>query len=106
MNPEQFLYLATIIFGIGILGILTRKNLFVIYMSIELILSSINLVFATLSRVQGSNDGSVFAILMIGVIAAEAAIFLALIVYLFKSTKSINSEVFTKLSQLKGDKNG
>lgn len=99
MNPENFLYLATILFGIGLIGVLTRKNLFVVYMSIELMLSSVNLVFATFSRVQGVNDGSILALLMIAVIAAEAAIFLALIVYLFKSTKSIDSEAFAKLAQ-------
>jgi len=99
MSPENFLYLATILFGIGMIGVITRKNLFVVYMSIELLLSSVNLVLATFSRVQGVNDGSVIALLIIAVIAAEAAIFLALIVYLFRSTKSIDSEAFTKLSQ-------
>jgi len=99
MSPENFLYLATILFGIGMIGVITRRNLFVVYMSIELLLSSVNLVLATFSRVQGVNDGSVIALLIIAVIAAEAAIFLALIVYLFRSTKSIDSEAFTKLSQ-------
>lgn len=99
MSPENFLYLATILFGIGMVGVITRRNLFVVYMSIELLLSSVNLVLATFSRVQGVNDGSVIALLIIAVIAAEAAIFLALIVYLFRSTKSIDSEAFTKLSQ-------
>ena len=99
MNPENFLYLSAILFCIGLTGVITRKNLFVVYMSIELILSSVNLVLATFSRVQGVNDGSIIALLIIAVIAAEAAIFLALIVYLFKSTRSIDSEAFTKLAQ-------
>ncbi len=99
MSPDNFLYLAAILFWIGLIGVITRKNLFVVYMSIELLLSSVNLVLATFSRVQGVNDGSIIALLVIAVIAAEAAIFLALIVYLFKSTKSIDSEAFTKLSQ-------
>jgi NADH-quinone oxidoreductase subunit K len=98
MMPENFLYLAVILFGIGLLGVITRKNLFVVYMSIELMLSSVNLVLATFSRIQGVNDGSIIALLIIAVIAAEAAIFLALIVYLFKSTKSIDSEAFSKLA--------
>ena len=99
MSPDNFLYLATILFGIGLLGVITRKNLFVVYMSVELMLSAVNLYLATFARVQGSNDGSVIALLIIAVIAAEAAIFLALIVYLFKSTRSIDSEAFSKLAQ-------
>jgi NADH-quinone oxidoreductase subunit K len=98
MNPENFLYLAMILFSIGLLGVLVRKNLFVIYMSIELMLSAVNLILATFSRVHGVMDGSVIALLMIAVIAAEAAIFLALIVYLYRSTKTIDSEAFNKLS--------
>ncbi len=98
MNPENFLYLAMILFSIGLIGVLTRKNLFVIYLSIELMLSSVNLILATFSRVHGTMDGSVIALLMIAVIAAEAAIFLALIVYLYKSTKTIDSEAFNNLS--------
>jgi NADH-quinone oxidoreductase subunit K len=98
MSPDNFLYLAMILFGIGILGVVTRKNLFVIYMSIELMLSSVNLVLATFSRVHGMMDGSIIALLMIAVIAAEAAIFLALIVYLYRATKTIDSEAFNKLS--------
>lgn len=104
MNPDNFLYLSTILFAIGLIGVLTRKNLFVIYMSIELMLSSVNLVLATFSRVHGTMDGSLMALLMIAVIAAEAAIFLALIIYLFKTTRTIDSEAFNKLSFTKGQK--
>ncbi len=104
MNPDNFLYLATILFAIGLIGVLTRKNLFVIYMSIELMLSSVNLVLATFSRVHGAMDGLLMALLMVAVIAAEAAIFLALIIYLFKTTRTIDSEAFNKLSYDKGQK--
>lgn len=61
-------------------------------------LCSVNLVLATFSRVSGSADGSVIALLMMAVIAAEAAIFLSLIVYLYRATKTIDSETFTNLA--------
>lgn len=98
MNPDNFLYLAGLIFAIGLFGVVSRKNLFVVYMSIELMLCSVNLVFATFSRVSGSADGSVISLLMMAVIAAEAAIFLSLIVYLYRATKTIDSETFTNLA--------
>ncbi len=97
MTPHHFLYLATILFGIGLLGLTIRKNLFVIYLSIELMLSSVNLILATFSRANNSQDGSIMALLMIAVIASEASIFLAIIVYLYKSTKTIDTETFTNL---------
>ena len=97
MTPHYFLYLATTLFGIGLLGVIIRKNLFVVYLSIELMLSSINIILATFSRANNSQDGSIMALLMIAVIAAEASIFLAIIVYLYKSTKSIDTETFTNL---------
>ncbi len=98
MNPDNFLYLAGLVFAIGLFGVISRKNLFVVYMSIELMLCSVNLVLATFSRVSGSADGSVIALLMMAVIAAEAAIFLSLIVYLYRATKTIDSETFTNLA--------
>ena len=101
MNPDYFLHLAVILFTIGLFGVASRKNLFVVYMSIELMLSSANLVLATFSRISGALDGSVIALLMMAVIAAEAAIFLSLIVYLYRATKTIDSEAFTKLTSEK-----
>jgi len=97
MTPHYFLYLATILFAIGLLGITIRKNLFVIYLSIELMLSSVNIILATFSKASNSQDGSIMALLMIAVIASEASIFLAIIVYLYKSTKTIDTETFTNL---------
>jgi NADH-quinone oxidoreductase subunit K len=98
MHPENFLYLATLLFCIGLVGVMIRRNLFVVYLSIELILSSVNLILATFSRTQGDMSGSVISLLMIAVIAAEAAIFLSLIVYIYRTTKTVDSKRITKLS--------
>jgi NADH-quinone oxidoreductase subunit K len=62
-------------------------------------LSSVNLMLATFSRTQGESAGSIIALLMIAVIAAEAAVFLAMIVSLFRSKRTIDSDNFTLLSQ-------
>lgn len=99
MTPEPFFALATVLFSLGIIGIISRRNLFVIYMSIELMLSSVNLILAVFSRLYGDMNGSVIALLMIAVIAAEAALFLAIIVGLYRQRRTLDSDVFSKLSQ-------
>ncbi|MBU1643034.1 NADH-quinone oxidoreductase subunit NuoK [bacterium] len=99
MTPEHFFLLATLLFCIGLIGIVSRRNLFVVYMSTELMLSSINLVLATFSRLNGSMNGSVMVLLLIAVIAAEAALFLAMIIHLFRLKRSLDSDVFSLLSQ-------
>ena len=101
MSPDLFYLLATILFSIGLVGLLSRKNLFVIYMSIELMLSSVNLLLATLSKVLGDANGSVMALLIIAVIAAEAALFLAIIVHLYKENRTINTDKYNQLSEAK-----
>lgn len=97
--PEPFIALATILFSIGLVGIVSRRNLFVVYMSIELMLSSVNLVLALFSRMDTAMHGSVIALLMIAVIAAEAALFLAVIVHLYRQRRSIDSDTYSQLAQ-------
>ncbi len=99
MTPDNFFLLATLLFSIGLIGIVSRRNLFVIYMSIELILSSINLVLATFSRLHGDMHGSVMVLLLIAVIAAEAALFLAMIIHLYRLKRTLDSDAFTQLSK-------
>jgi len=99
MTPNMFFLLGAVLFSIGLVGLISRKNLFVLYMSIELMLSSVSLILVTVSRVIGDTGGSVMALLMIGVIAAEAAVFLAMIIQLFRTRKTINSDHYTHLRQ-------
>ena len=99
MTPNMFYLLASLLFSIGLVGLVSRKNLFVLYMSIELMLSSVSLLLATLSKVLGEASGSVMALLMIGVIAAEAAILLAIIVNLYRANKTLNSDTFDSLRE-------
>ena len=99
MNPDIYFLLVSILFSMGVVGLVSRKNLFVIYMSIELMLSSVSLLLATLSKVLNDTSGSVMALLMIGVIASEAAIFLAMIVQLYRKERTIDSDAFDTLSE-------
>ena len=95
----MFFLLASVLFSIGLVGLVSRKNLFVLYMSIELMLSSVSLLLATFSKVLGDGAGSVMALLMIAVIAAEAALFLAMIIHLYRDNRSINSDDYDKLTR-------
>ena len=99
MTPDMFYILVSLLFSIGLVGLVSRKNLFVVYMSLELMLSSVNLLLATFSKILGSPDGSVIALLIIAVIAAEAALFLAMIIHLYRAKKTIDSDQFTKLQE-------
>lgn len=101
MTPEPFFMLATLLFSIGLIGLISRRNLFVVYMSIELMLSSVNLVLVTFSRLRGDMGGSVMVLLLLAVIAAEAALFLAMIIQLVRSRRSVDSDDFTQLRQPK-----
>lgn len=99
MTPEHYIILAIVLFSIGLVGTIARKNLFVVYMSIEMMLNSINLILATFSRTNGSADGGIMAIFMIAIIAAEAVVFLAMIISLYKMKKSVDSDIFSLLKQ-------
>lgn len=99
ISANMFFLLSSVLFSMGIVGIVSRRNLFVVYISIELMLSSINLILATLSKLLNEPSGSVIALIMIAVIAAEAAMFLAIIVHLNRLRGSVDSDDFDKLAQ-------
>lgn len=99
MTPELFFLLASVLFSIGLVGLVSRKNLFVLYMSIELMLSAVNLFLATFSKVLNDANGSVIALLIIAVIAAEAALFLAMIVHIYRTSRTVDSDHLNKLRE-------
>ena len=88
--PALFLILSGILFTIGVIGALTRRNAIVVFMCIELMLNSVNLTFVTLSRFLQSMDGVLFAFFVIAVAAAEAAVGLAIFVMIYRSRETIN----------------
>ncbi len=87
---ELYLILSGVLFTIGVIGALTRRNAIVIFMCIELMLSSVNLTFITFSRFLQSMDGALFAFFVMAVAAAEAAVGLAIFVMLYRSKETIN----------------
>lgn len=98
--PANYLLaLSGILFTLGALGVLSRRNAIMIFLSIELMLNAANLAFITFSRAMGSLDGQIFVFFVIAVAAAEVAVGLALIVAIFKTKKSIDVD---QVSSLKG----
>ena len=87
---EHVVILSLIIFSIGILGVLIRKNAIIIFMSIELMLNAVNLSLVGFSRYYNSIDGQVFVFLVMTLAAAEVAVGLAIIVSLFRNKQTIN----------------
>ena len=89
---QSYLIIASILFSIGIYGVITRKNAIAILMGIELILNSANINFIAFNRFGGmeSLDGHVFSIFVIVLAAAEAAVALAIVINLFKNIGSVD----------------
>ena len=91
MVPEWlFLALGAVLFALGMIGVLTRRNAIVILMSIELMLNGVNITWITFSHYIGNAVGQIFAIFIIAVAAGEAAIGLAIIVAIFRQKMTIN----------------
>ncbi|MAU83851.1 NADH-quinone oxidoreductase subunit NuoK [Gordonia sp. Z-3] len=88
MNPENYLYLAALLFAIGAAGVLLRRNAIVVFMCIELMLNAANLAFVTFARMHGSFDGQVIAFFVMVVAAAEVVVGLAIIMTIFRARRS------------------
>ncbi|HTA39608.1 MAG TPA: NADH-quinone oxidoreductase subunit NuoK [Candidatus Acidoferrales bacterium] len=87
---SNYVALASVMFFIGVAGVLLRRNPLVMLMSIELMFNAANLLFMTFSRLWVANAGQVFAFLVITVAAAEAAIALAIVVTVFRAEKNVD----------------
>ena len=96
---NYYIILSAILFSIGVVGVLTRRNSLIIFMSIELMLNAANLAFVAFGTVIKSFSGQIFVFFVIAVAAAEVAVGLALIVEIFKSKRSIDVD---QMSSLKG----
>lgn len=97
ITVTHYLMLSAILFAIGTLGVLTRKNAIVVFMCIEVMLNSVNLTFIALSRHVGNLDGQVFVFFVMTVAAAEAAVGLALIIAFYRNRDSIDVDDFSML---------
>jgi NADH-quinone oxidoreductase subunit K len=88
MNPENYVILAAVLFTIGAVGVLVRRNAIVVFMSIELMLNAANLAFVAFARMQGNLEGQVIAFFVMVVAAAEVVVGLAIIVAIYRSRRS------------------
>ena len=89
VDGSAYLLLAAVLFVIGVVGVLTRRNAIIIFMCVELMLNAVNLSFVALSRLYGVT-GQVFVVFVMTVAAAEAAVGLAIIIAIFRHGQSVN----------------
>lgn len=99
IDINWYIALSGILFVIGALGVLLRRNAIILFMSVELMLNSANLLFVAFARHLGNLNGQVLVFFVITVAAAEVAVGLALIVAIFRTKKSINID---EINLLKG----
>ena len=98
ITPHHFLALSALLFALGFLGVVIRRNLMLVLMSLELMLNGINLALVSFSRVGLNLDGGLFVFFIMTVAAAEVAVGLALLVALYKKRQSVFSENLNLLS--------
>ncbi|NOQ43340.1 MAG: NADH-quinone oxidoreductase subunit NuoK [Dehalococcoidia bacterium] len=91
---EHFLVLSAVLFAIGLYGVLAKRNAVVILMSIEIMLTAVNIAMVAFSRYGQFITGQVFVIFIMVVAAAEVAVGLALIIAIYRSKKTVDSEKF------------
>jgi NADH-quinone oxidoreductase subunit K len=96
---KAYLILAAFLFAVGIAGVATRRNVLIIFMSVELMLSAVNLTFVAFSRFFGSLEGQIFVFFVMTVAAAEVAVGLAIIVALYRNRETVNVD---EIDLLKG----
>jgi len=95
---DHYLLLSTVLFTIGVMGVLFRRNFIIIFMSIELMLNAVNLLLAAFSVHHGNEAGQIFVFFIMVVAAAEVAVGLAILVMIFRNIKSTD---INSLNQLK-----
>jgi NADH-quinone oxidoreductase subunit K len=94
---EHYLVVSAILFSLGLLGVIARRNLLIIYMGLELMLNAANLALVAFSRFNNNLDGQVFVFFIITVAAAEVAVGLALIVALYRKRQTAHVEDLTTM---------
>jgi len=98
-QPTGYLIVSAVLFTIGVVGVLVRRNPLIMFMSIELMLTAVNLSFMTFARYLDSVDGWIFVFLVLTVAAAEVVVGLAIIVSIFRTRRNIDID---ELDSMKG----
>ena len=97
ITVSHFLVLAAVLFGIGVFGVLMRRNALIVMMAIELMLNAANITIIAFARQHGDSGGHAFAFVVIAVAAAEAAVGLAIVVAVFRNRRHANIDQLTSL---------
>ena len=97
MSPASYVFLAVILFVIGAVGVLVRRNAILIFLSVELMLNSCNLAFVSFSRLRGNLDGQVVAFFVMVVAAAEVVVGLAILMAIYRARRSASVDDATLL---------
>lgn len=99
ISLTSYAFVSMVLFSLGAIGIIARRNIFVIYMSIEMMLNGVNLFLVTFARYHFNMDPQIITVMVIAIAAAEAGIFLSVIILLYRSRKSLDTDIFTILKQ-------
>jgi NADH-quinone oxidoreductase subunit K len=94
---NNYIILASVLFAIGIIGVLVRKNIIIIFMSIELMLNAVNLLLVAFSVYHGDSSGQVFVFFIMAVAAAEITVGLAILVVIYRNTGSVSIDSLKNL---------
>lgn len=94
---QWYIYLSVALFCIGVLGVLFRRNAIIIFMCVELMLNAVNLLMVAFSRYLGDTSGQVFVFFVMVVAAAEVAVGLAILMMIFRNTKSTDIDTLNRL---------
>ena len=94
---NMYLLLSSVLFTIGVLGVLFRRNAIIIFMSVELMLNAINLLLVAFSCYLSDSKGQVFVFFIMAVAAAEVAVGLAILMMVYRNTKSTDINILNKL---------
>lgn len=97
MDISFFIFLSLALFVIGIIGVLTNRNVLILFLSIEMMLNSANLLFVAFARMWGNEIGLIWVFFVLVVAAAEAAVGIAIIINLFRSKKVVDIDQYNVL---------
>ena len=97
MSLNEYLILSTIIFSIGLVGVLRRKNLLMLFFATEIMLNAVNIGLVAISKFHGDLTGQMFAFFIVAVAASEVAVGLGLLILLFKRKNSINLDTIQSM---------
>jgi NADH:ubiquinone oxidoreductase subunit K len=95
----KYLILSALLFSIGAYGVLSRRNLLLVLMSVELMLNGVNIALVAFARLQQNLDGHVFVMMVMGVAAAEVGVGLALLIALFRNRRIVDAGELTTLKE-------